>query len=261
MRDSFIFYRSFYEAIKHLDGKIQGEIYTAIMEYSLYGKEVELGPVAKSLFTLIKPQIDVNNQRFENGKKGGRKTKHEPNNNQSETKCEPNKNVNVNDNVNKNDNDNKNNTPLNPPPGETSSKKVVKGGKEFLLNELSALVNPELMKPYQEYIQMRIEIRKPFKSLSALKKNYELLMKLANNNINTAKKILFNSVANQWQGIFPLKTETKQPEQAEKLVYPGEYSIRDGIDKVDLEERSKVAPPPPNEFFERLMSGVNPGDG
>ena len=97
---------------------VQGEIYTAIMEYSLYGKETEnLKPIARSVFTLMKPQIDVNNKRFENGKKGGRpksgnepdgnqeETKEKPSNNQSETKSKPN----VNDNVNANEN--KDNTP------------------------------------------------------------------------------------------------------------------------------------------------------
>ena len=105
MRDSFIFYRSFYEAIKDLPRDIQGEIYTAIMEYSLYGKETDnLKPVARSIFTLIKPQIDVNNKRFDNGCKGGRplkkETKEKPSNNQKETKEKPNKNYNVNDNNN-----------------------------------------------------------------------------------------------------------------------------------------------------------------
>lgn len=122
MRDSFVFYRSFYDAIKDLPRDVQGEIYTAIMEYSLYGKETEnLKPIARSVFTLMKPQIDVNNKRFENGKKGGRpksgnepdgnqeETKEKPSNNQSETKSKPNVNDNVNDNVNANEN--KDNTP------------------------------------------------------------------------------------------------------------------------------------------------------
>ena len=66
MRDSFIFYRSFYEAIKDLPRDIQGEIYTAIMEYSLYGKETEnLKPVAKSIMLMVKHYID------QQGKPGG----------------------------------------------------------------------------------------------------------------------------------------------------------------------------------------------
>lgn len=73
-RDSFIFYKSFYEAIIGLPKDIRLEVLTAIVEYALYGKLPEnLKPFAKGMFTLIKPNIDVNTARFENGKKGGRK--------------------------------------------------------------------------------------------------------------------------------------------------------------------------------------------
>lgn len=73
-RDSFIFYKSFYEAINNLPKDIRLEVLTAIIEYALYGKLPEnLKPFAKGMFTLIKPNIDVNTARFENGKKGGRK--------------------------------------------------------------------------------------------------------------------------------------------------------------------------------------------
>ncbi|MCD8302574.1 MAG: DUF6291 domain-containing protein [Prevotellaceae bacterium] len=72
VRDGFIFYRSFYEAIRDLPRDIQGEICTAIMEYGLNGIETDnLKSVARSVFTLVKPQIDANNKKYENGKKGG----------------------------------------------------------------------------------------------------------------------------------------------------------------------------------------------
>ena len=90
MRESFVFYRSFYDAIKDLPRDVQGEIYTAIMEYSLYGKETEnLKPIARSVFTLMKPQIDVNNKRFENQ----RETKTKPKKNQKITKTKPKTNL------------------------------------------------------------------------------------------------------------------------------------------------------------------------
>ena len=55
---------------------IKLEVFTAITEYALYGKVPEdLKPVAKGMFTLIKPNLDVNTARYENGKKGGRKPK------------------------------------------------------------------------------------------------------------------------------------------------------------------------------------------
>lgn len=70
-RESFIFYRSFYEAIKCMPTEVQAEIYPAICEYALFGRlPKSLSEVAKGMFTLIKPNIDVNTARFENGKKG-----------------------------------------------------------------------------------------------------------------------------------------------------------------------------------------------
>lgn len=75
-RESFIFYRSFYEAIRCMPTDVQAEIYPAICEYALFGKQPKsLSEVAKGMFTLIKPNIDVNTARFENGKKGGRKSR------------------------------------------------------------------------------------------------------------------------------------------------------------------------------------------
>ena len=100
MRDSFIFYRSFYEAFKELPIDVQGEVFTAICEYSLNGITTEnLKPIARGMFTLIKPQLDANIQRYKNGAKGGR-PKYEKN--QTVTKTEPNENKNVNVNLNEN---------------------------------------------------------------------------------------------------------------------------------------------------------------
>ena len=87
MRDSVIFYRSFYEAIDELPLDLQAKVYKAIFEYSLNYNEIVLEGIAKTIFTLIKPQIEANNKRFENGKKGGRrssetKTNDEPRKNQ-----------------------------------------------------------------------------------------------------------------------------------------------------------------------------------
>jgi len=83
MRDSSIFYRSFYEAIKELPKNNQAEVYTAIFEYALNFNEVELNGLSKTIFTLIKPQIDANNKRFINGKEPKSKR------NRSETEAKP----------------------------------------------------------------------------------------------------------------------------------------------------------------------------
>ena len=104
-RESFVFYRSFFEAIEKLKKNDKLTVYSHLCRYAL-GEEVdELEGVPGAIFDLIKPQIDANFQRYENGLKGGRpKTKTKPNRNRTITETEPNVNVNVNENVNDNEN-------------------------------------------------------------------------------------------------------------------------------------------------------------
>ena len=105
-RDSFIFYRSFYEAISELPKENQADTYNAIMQYALNQEEIELTGISKAIFSLVKPQLDANYKKYENGKQ--KKSKTEANNKQKKSKSETNVNVNenVNDNVNDNDNEN-----------------------------------------------------------------------------------------------------------------------------------------------------------
>lgn len=115
-RQSFIFYRSFYEAARYLPDKDRLKILDGILSYSLDWDE----PIFESnewmlvsFWTLILPQIDANIRRYENGSKWWRP---KPKDNQKITKKKPNKNLDItkqepnkNDNDNVNDNDNKNN--------------------------------------------------------------------------------------------------------------------------------------------------------
>jgi hypothetical protein len=107
MRDSCIFYRSFYESINELPDINKLEIYNAIFSYSLNFIELELTGLSKSIFTLIKPQLDANIKRFNNGnipKDKQTKSKTEAKQKQKESKREANNNVNNNNNVNDNKN-------------------------------------------------------------------------------------------------------------------------------------------------------------
>lgn len=119
MRDSVVFYRSFWEAIKQLPEKERLESLTAILEYGLDETEPKSAGVASAMFLMAKPQIDANNRRYQNGTKGGRPvTKTEPNNNlesnfnkpsdnQTITKAKPNEKENVKEKDNVNDNNKK----------------------------------------------------------------------------------------------------------------------------------------------------------
>ena len=69
-RDGFVFYESFYKAILKLSDEDKLRVFTQIAEYGLYGNTIDDDTVAGAIFEVIKPQIDANNKRFENGKKG-----------------------------------------------------------------------------------------------------------------------------------------------------------------------------------------------
>ena len=96
--NGFIFYKSFYEAIKKVPSEYQAEIYNAIFEYVFYGKKPEeLSNIAEAMYILIKPNIDSflkkHKTSVENGKKGGRPPK---NKNPEETQKKPKENLNKN---------------------------------------------------------------------------------------------------------------------------------------------------------------------
>jgi hypothetical protein len=107
-RDSMIFYRSFYESLNGLDSVIKAEVYDAIFSYGLDFQEPEFtSEIAKALFTLIRPQLDANLKRFNNGlkaktKQTESKTEAKHKQKKSEVEANVNVNVNVNDNVNNN---------------------------------------------------------------------------------------------------------------------------------------------------------------
>lgn len=92
MREWFVFYKSFHEAINLLPKENQANAYNFIINYWLNGIEPnkEEDQVAYIVFLLAKPQIDANLRRYENGKKGWRpKTEKKPKANQSKTKAKP----------------------------------------------------------------------------------------------------------------------------------------------------------------------------
>ena len=109
-RDSYIFYRSYYEAMSGLKDKDKLQLFNAISELSLNENEVKLSGICKNIFTAIKPQIIANSERYENGKKGGRPQKKTIGFEKEKTIDIENEkpNNNENENVNENDNDNNN---------------------------------------------------------------------------------------------------------------------------------------------------------
>ena len=208
MRESIIFYRSFYEAIKDLKTDIQGEIYTAIMEYGLYGKETEnLGPIARSIFTLVKPQIDKNIKRYENGCRGGR-----PNRNKSEQ--EPKEKDNVNDN--------KNIPPIIPPTGEKEGEGEEKNKRKRARPPIdTSFIDAPFRGVMDRWLEYKRARGQTYKSEASIKTCYKKLLEMSGDDPVKAEAIVENSIANNYAGLFPLKNtyphETDKPAASASL--------------------------------------------
>ena len=69
-RDSVVIYRNLYEALQDVSEKAYKRIMNAILKYSMDGEETILTGVEKAVFQMAKTQIDANNKKFENGKRG-----------------------------------------------------------------------------------------------------------------------------------------------------------------------------------------------
>lgn len=132
VRDSFIFYKEWFDALSDLPGEIRLEVYEAAIMYATMGKIPELKSMANLAFNFIKKSIDRNQEKYQEvknkksvgGRKGNLKKYHEDIYNMVEAgeltlaegekiaKCRIAKknigvvadNVNVNDSVNVHDN-------------------------------------------------------------------------------------------------------------------------------------------------------------
>ena len=76
-KNGFVFYRSFYEAISKVSSKeLKADIFEAICELGLNDNVIELDySIGQIIMDLIKPQLQANNKKYEDGKKGGRPPK------------------------------------------------------------------------------------------------------------------------------------------------------------------------------------------
>lgn len=145
MRDSLVFYRSFYEAVKDLPAEEFKEAVSAIMEYGLNDEEQAPSGAAKVFLIMAKPLIDANNKKHENGKKGAefgklggrpkKETPIKPQENPKETPKKPQENpnrtpnVNVDVNVNENIKESEEKKPRFYPPTLEELKKYIADNK------------------------------------------------------------------------------------------------------------------------------------
>ena len=65
-RKQFTWYRSYYDALKELPAEEFRAIVLAVCAYALDGEEPELSGVARAIFTLIRPTLEVGRSKAEN---------------------------------------------------------------------------------------------------------------------------------------------------------------------------------------------------
>lgn len=96
---------------------------------------------------------------------------------------------------------NESNSPINSPITTPLSPTRGKQKVEFDLSFIDAAFGNAML----EWLTFKKEIKKPYKTLSGIKKCYNQLLEYSNNDPIIAQKIVDQSIANNYQGIFPLK--------------------------------------------------------
>ena len=70
-RGQFTFYRSYYEAVKHLNKSDRAAVLMAICAYALDEELPSLSGTPAAIFALVKPTLDTSRKKAESGKRGG----------------------------------------------------------------------------------------------------------------------------------------------------------------------------------------------
>ena len=255
-QESFVFYRSFYEAIKKFDKDIIADIMIGLCCYALDDEIIEFDNIiAESIFTLIKPQIDANKVKRLNGSSGGRPRKNEsiPNENNNKKppvfKNDENKkppvielnenkkppvfknalekkpNVNVNENVN------------------VIKEKITKKESQVATETFDSVIesftaDTLLKKRLHEYVDMRKKIKKGY-TTNALRLNLNKLKRLADDDLTKMIQIVEQSIGRSYMDFYAV-SEGNYTNTAKASVMPS-YNVTQKKDPNSLtpEERKK----------------------
>lgn len=238
-RQSFTFYLSFYKAIKGLKNRERLAIYDAIVEYSLLGKEpASLSPISQLVWDLIEPTLSKSRTNFLNACKTPHPTKQQTSEVQKQKHLAPSEEVsdksseqvstdtytdtetNTNTNTDK-DKDTKRDTNTNkdtksetsvqseeqnhkPRHRRRSDSPPSKSAKALIDEYLQKIRSDTMRGAIGEWFEYKRERGEAYRTLHSMQLFCLKLKELADGNEYRAQKILQNSMANNWSGIFPL---------------------------------------------------------
>lgn len=213
-KDSFVFYRSFFEALQDLKDKERLKVYDAICDLALNENDTKLTGIAKTIFTLIRPQILSNTKKYKDGQKGAQYGKLGGRPKKEKTpvgllKETPNENVNVNENDNANVN---------------VSDSCVDGLQEIIefYNNNIGLITPfglEIMSDYAKEMSTDLIILAMKKAVEADKRTIQYIKGILNNWSKKGIKTVLDAKKEdeQFRNKSVIQEETEEEKIARKL--------------------------------------------
>ena len=200
-RDSYIFYRNWWMAFRNLPDELRLKVYDGIMQYAFDNSIDGIPIVVKGFIDMAKPLIDKDRQRYEaiceRNRINGNKPKKQKANLGSQTK--PNKPVaflasqtKPNEAHNYNDNDIINN----------NNKKPI-GYEKFNFD----FVEDNFKEAFYDWLDYKKGKGKKYRTQKSLEAAYKKLKECANGNAVVAKAVVEQSMANNWDGLFVIKTD------------------------------------------------------
>ena len=217
-KESFVFYRSFFEALQDLKDKERLKVYDAICDLALNENDTKLTGIAKTIFTLIRPQILSNTKKYKDGQKGAQYGKLGGRPKKEKTpvgllKETPNENVNENDNDNANVNVNDN-----------VSDSCVDGLQEIIefYNNNIGLITPfglEIMSDYAKEMPTDLIILAMKKAVEANKRTIQYIKGILNNWSKKGIKTVLEAKKEdeQFRNKNAIQEETEEEKIARKL--------------------------------------------
>ena len=92
-------------------------------------------------------------------------------------------------------------------------KKGNKSKEEILIDSFETPILDSFRSPMIEWLEYKKAIKSSYKSIKSTELAYKSLLKLSSGNPETAMKIVEQSMANNWAGLFELKTPKQQSQQ------------------------------------------------
>jgi hypothetical protein len=207
-KKSFVIYDNWSRLFCGLPDETAGKLIKAVCAYKL-GEGAEVNdPVIAAIYAMICEQLDADADKYADiceKRSQARKNKTQQmitnDNKCKQALSSATDNENDNDNVNDTDTDNDNENVK----GNDNTKKTRK--KKPAVTRDVYFPNDELLdKAFRDYVNMRIEIKKPFVTDEAIDKAMQKLTRLSGGNNDIAIQICNESVMNSWQGLFAIKS-------------------------------------------------------